>query len=189
MKHGLTVKRNNVSKLLDGLATLTAQDVLVGVPREEAERKGEVAMSNAALAYIHDTGAPEAHIPARPFMRPGIKRALPKLAAIFKQAGQAALAGGGAGAVEAQLNRAGLVAQAEIRATINEGIPPPLKPATVAARRRGRGTKSQRKGERAYLARVAAGESPAAAQSATGIKPLLDTGQLRNSINYVVRKK
>lgn len=66
---------------------------------------------------------------------------------------------GNAGGVQRALNVAGLTAQSSIRAKINSGIEPALSPRTLAARGR------------------------------KGTKPLIDTGQLRNSINYVVRKK
>ena len=90
--------------------------------------------------------------------------------------------------VNASLNRAGLAAQNAIRGVITEGIPPPLKPETIKNRARARGTKSMRKGEKEYMKRIAEGATPAEAQASVGITPLVNTGQLRNSITYVVKK-
>ena len=108
-----------------------------------------------------------ANIPARPFMRPGIMEVKDFIAKELEKGARGAM-NGDAGAVDIALNRAGLKAQASIRGKINEGIAPELAPSTLAARR-------------ARRARRARGR--------TGTKPLVDTGQLRNSINYVVRKK
>ena len=139
-------------------------DVLVGVPSDKAQRKAEETnepMNNATIAYIQDNGSAAANIPARPFMQPGIEAVKSKIAVSLQHGARGAL-NGEQEAVEKGLNIAGLAAQASIRGKINEGIPPPLSPRTIAARKsRGR----------------------------TGVKPLVDTGQLRNAINYVVRKK
>lgn len=61
---------------------------------------------------------------------------------------------------EQMLNRLGLKIQADIRGTIVAGINPPLSPITIELRKKKRGTAST--------------------------KPLVDTGQLLNSINYEV---
>lgn len=157
--------KNAVGKLLDNWPTFRASlgnltsDVLVGVPADKTTRKD--VMTNASLAYIHDQGSPAANIPARPFMRPGIMEVKDFIAKELEKGARGAMHGD-AGAVDIALNRAGLKAQASIRGKINEGIAPELAESTLAARR---------------------------ARGRTGTKPLVDTGQLRNSINYVVRKK
>ena len=162
------------------------KDVLVGVPQAKTARPDDP-INNATLAYIHDNGAPASNVPARPFMRPGITRATPAIRAEFKIAASAVLTGN-EGLVNASLNRAGLAAQNAIRAVITEGIPPPLKPETIAARKYGRKTASRRKGEKEYMKQIAEGATPAEAQASVGITPLVNTGQLRNSITYVVKK-
>ena len=73
----------------------------------------------------------------------------------------AALAGDKTG-IDQRLHAAGLVAETSVKNTINAGVEPALADSTIAAReRRGR----------------------------TGTVPLIDTGKLRNSIKYVVRRK
>ena len=158
-KNVLSTVKDNLPGLLEAFRGLEKREVLVGVPADNTDR--EETMTNATLAYIHDNGSPARNIPARPFMEPGIKSAKAKIAKQFGFAAKRFISGG-AEEASRDLNKVGLIAQAAIRAKINEGIGPELAKSTLAARRkRGR----------------------------TGTKPLVDTAQLRNSINYVVREK
>lgn len=172
--------------VLAGLRALTQQRVLVGIPESAAARNGDPE-NNAAIGYLMETGSPAQNLPARPFLVPGVKNAEKRTAAILKLAGVAALAGN-AGDVTKYLDMAGLAAASAVKAKIQAGPFTPLSPSTVAARAAARGTKSQRKSEITYAALIAIGETPGDAQAMTGIKPLINTGQLRNSITYVIRK-
>jgi hypothetical protein len=177
-----------VRQLQKRIKALAAQQVLVGVPQVKAPREddGEHGpMNNATLAYIHEHGSPAANIPARPFLVPGIKAVRLPVASELAKAARACIEGNAA-ATGVHLDRAGLIAQSSVRAKLSAGVPPPLQPETVARRHRGRGTRSMRGAERAYLNLIGEGASPAAAQEAAGIKPLVNTGQLRNAITYVV---
>lgn len=147
---------------MKSLHALTGRDVLVGIPSSATARKekGEP-MDNATLGYIHEFGAPRANIPARPFLIPGIENGKDAINKQLQAATVAALSGN-ADEVDRRLHAAGLTAQNYVRARINSGIPPALTDATLAARRR---------------------------RGRTGDKPLIDTGQLRNAITYVIRKK
>lgn len=158
MKSGVFVTKDRVKKVLGAIATLPQQDVLVGVPGDTSDRSGEI--TNAALAYIHDQGAPEANIPARPFMRPGIADAKDAIAEQFKRGGQSVLKGN-AGGMERALHAAGLTASSAVKKRITTGPFIPLAASTIAARRR---------------------------KGFSGTKPLIRTGQMRNAITYVVRK-
>ncbi len=161
MASTVSMIKNGLPALLDRLNGLTRKDVLVGVPQENDARKGtdEMVMNNATLAFIHDRGSPAANIPARPFMQPGITRVKNRLINEMHDAAATVLQGG---EDTVAFDNAGLIAQRSIRAVINDGPPPPLEDSTIAARKR-RGRLSE--------------------------KPLVDTGQLRNSITYVVRDK
>lgn len=157
----LDVLKDNLPKLLQALDTITKRSVYVGVPSDKDERQGPAGENNATLAYIHDHGAPAANVPARPFMRPGMKICQDRVSRVLGTAAKGAM-GQESDSVEKGLHKAGLLAQNAIKKVINDGIDPPLAESTVAARkRRGR----------------------------TGTKPLVDTGQLRNSISYVIRNK
>lgn len=170
IRDGLNIIADHMAKVTAGIDLLATTRVMVGVPEDEASRQ-DGAMTNAALAYIHDNGAPEANIPARPFMRPGIARAQADIANYHKAAGELVFHGKPEAARKA-LMAAGQAAVNSIRATISEGIPPPLAQATVDRRRiRSKGSKYRRK-----------------ATGPADVTPLVDTGQMRNAITYVIRK-
>lgn len=158
MKTGLTVLADNTHKLAEGLALLANLRVMVGIP-EGKDRKEEDSISNASLLYIHENGAPEVGIPARPTLRPGILNAQVEINRRLKMAGAAALAGKPA-SVRAQFNAAGQVGASAVKAMINSNVGPPLSPRTLAGRKR-RGVKRT--------------------------NTLVDTGQMRNAVTYVVR--
>jgi len=159
--------KNAAKKIIDRLPAMKTtlekmvkQAVYAGVPSDHSQRK-EAGKNNAALAYIHDNGAPEANIPARRFMRPGMNSIKGKVAKVLGGAAKAAM-DSNTDAIDQGLNKAGLLAQNSIRKVINDGVDPPLAESTLAARRR---------------------------RGRTGTKPLIDTAQLRNSISYVIRNK
>lgn len=186
---------DNLQELQMAISLLADVEVLVGVPEEKTERKDEEdqTLTNAALAYVHDNGAPEVNIPARPFMIPGINDAKPQLVkALISTARAAAKASQPkkgrtsstkpdvVTAVEKGMHVVGLIAQSAIKSKINEGIPPPLSERTLRARA-ARG----RKGATQELERRAKGEAP----STQLAKPLIDTAEMRNSVTYAIRKK
>jgi len=173
--------------LMQAINQMASNEVLVGFPEASTDRKpedpedGPKDLTNAALGYIHDNGAPEANIPARPFMVPGIENAKTKIVKIAKHMGQAVLtAKDPQGAIEQGLHMMGLTAQASIRNVINDGIDPPLADRTVRAR-----AAKGRKGAQQELDNRAKGLPPGKELA----KPLVDTGQLRNAVNYVIRNR
>lgn len=162
----VTHKKGQSYDIVKAIKQMAETRVLVGVPAAEVFRKpepGEPAtpINNAALAYIHEHGAPEANIPARPFMRPGVENARSEIIDRMRKIAQMASRGRPAEAMQQAFHALGLRVVASMKNKINEGVPPPLKPATIARR---------------------------LARGRTGTVPLIDTGQLRNSLSYVVRK-
>jgi len=179
----------NIKLLIDNLPSfkrnfkeLTSKEVFVGVPSGKANRKDSKEPNNAMLAYIHDNGSPARNIPARPFMKPGIERAQRDIEKAMEIGAKQCL-DGATETVDIALHRVGLIAQRSIRNRINEGISPPLAESTLKARIR---NKKAVKGALAELKRRAAGK---AASATVNAKPLIQTGQLRNSINYVIKDK
>lgn len=179
---GVEVKK---SKQLDftteAMHALVEREVLVGIPEDETERKNldgsDGPVTNASIAYIQDNGAPEKNIPARPFMQPGIEKAIDPIVRQLERGVNAALRDDVAG-VERCFEAAGIAAQRGIQNAIREGIPPPLSERTLK-QRAARG----RKGAVKELEARAAGEEPGI-EFAT---PLMDTGEMLQSIKYVVR--
>ena len=181
IKSGVKMTHDGMPALKEKLAALTKQQVLVGFPAGDPKsvRKEDPAITNASLAYIHDNGAPEANIPARPFMREGIRLAEKGITnGLWNTAKKVVQPEGTTADINAGLSVAGIRAVNGIRKRINEGIPPPLSDRTLAARA-ARG----RTGAMWELAWRAAG-APAGTDLA---KPLIDTGQLRNAVTFVIR--
>ena len=174
-----------IEQLLKSLRLLVDVEVLVGFPADTTQRESDVGepvgITNAALAYIHDNGAPEQNIPARPFMMPAMDESKVKaadklgqvLAAVITKDASPAL-------IEMGMHQVGLIVKLAIQNKINEGIPPPLADSTLQARaRRGR------KGAITEMANRKQGLPP----STLLAKPLIDTGQMRNAANYVIRSR
>jgi hypothetical protein len=150
---------------------LASRRLLIGIPQEKDARPGEP-IGNSSLGYVHEFGSPARNIPARPFLVPGVEAALPAITARLEQAARAALAGD-LSAVDSGLGEAGILGVRSVTRTIAAGIPPPLKPETVARRRvRTPGSSYRRK-----------------AATPADVVPLIDTGQLLRAITWVVRDK
>lgn len=154
------ITKDRVAEVIQAISKLAKKDVLVGIP-DSAPGRNDGPISNAAIGYIQETGSPANNIPARPFLIPGVKDAQKDIAARFGAGAKQALSGNGT-AAEASLHAAGLIGQNAARRKINNGPFEPLKESTLAARRR---------------------------RGRTGTRPLIDTGQLRNSLTYVIRDK
>lgn len=184
---GLRTITDNVAQVMRTVNELVRKDVLVGIPAGPAREDGEP-ITNAELGYLHEYGSPATNLPARPALIPGVADVQPQIADQFRAAAVAAL-NGNLAQVDVRLNRAGLIAVSSVKARISGNIAPALSPETIKNRFRARGTKSQRKNEKAYLDLVAGGSDPGDAQSAAGIIALVNTGEYRNSYTYVIRKK
>jgi hypothetical protein len=93
--------------------------------------------------------------------------------------------GGDADALRRGLDVIGLEATSAVKNRLTSGPWAPLADATLRARARRAvgGGVGIRKGARAELAARAAGAAP----SSQFAKPLIDTAQMRNAINYVIR--
>lgn len=135
--------------------------VLVGIPQEEASREGSSLINNATLLAINEFGSPLNNIPPRPVMKIGIKKAQGEIAEQFKFAAREALTQLSEAPLNIYYNRAGLIASNSVKKVINaqEGIKSPAE-STLKARK---------------------------SKKFKGTKALIVTGQLRNSITYVVK--
>lgn len=141
--------------------------VLVGVPEDNSARPEDPeagGINNATLMAIANFGSPQRNIPPWPIFAIGIRNAQDDIAAQYKAAAMLTLKQG-LSALDTYYNRAGQIAANSIKKVINdqEDVPDD-KPAaaTLAARRSRKPTPFK------------------------GTKYWLVTGQLRNSITYVV---
>lgn len=163
------------SKVVNDLIALTKKEVLVGVPEENDPRESGEPIGNAALAYIHDNGSPVAGIPARPFMEPGIKSVQDRINREFLAIAKAQLNHESEDVIEGRFEKIGLIAQNGIKKAMTEGEGfEPLARSTQLARLRKR--KAMRKWSAERREEVM-----------SSLRPLIDTGELRNSITYIVK--
>lgn len=161
----VTTTVDRTKAVLASIKALARSQVLVGVPSTTAEREPEpddpAPLTNAEVGYIQENGAPEINLPARPFLKPGVEDEKDAIAARYEKGAKAVLDGRVAN-IDSIHEQVGLQAQNAVRAKLTDGPFAPLKDSTLANRRR---------------------------RGRTGEKPLIDTGQLRNSITFVVRPK
>lgn len=162
----LTVTTDRVAELFKAVDDLVKSKVLVGIPDTGAERQPEegekgAPITNAQIGYLMEHGAPEICLPARATLVPGVEKAMDKIEPRLAKAAQCAINGDAAG-VEANLMAAGILGQSAVRAEITDGTFAPLAERTIKARlRRGK----------------------------TSDKPLIDSGQFRQSVTYVVVRR
>ncbi len=156
----IIVKTNLISELNKKMESLINKNVYVGIPESKGKRK-ESKVTNAQLGYIHEKGSPANNIPPRPFLVPGVEDAGERVSEIL---GSAAVNIKDNESIDIALNKAGLVASQTVKRHITQSIGiEGLKESTIKARDR---RKSRRR--------------------SGAMKPLIDTGQMLNSITYVV---
>lgn len=153
---------DRLDEILKSVHELARQSVMVGVPAATAQRD-DGPITNADLGYIHEFGAPAANIPARPFLAPGIASALPDVEKALHLAAGAAM-DDKPERIDPALHQAGLIAATGAKTRLNDGPHVPLAETTIHQRQ-----------NRRIAPRM-------------GTQPLIDTGALRNSITYVIRK-
>lgn len=173
------IKADRLAAVVKGIRSLVKKQVLVGIPDNTTDRDESGSMNNATLGYIHEFGSPAQNIPERPFLIPGIKDSDGRIEKQLQKATDAALSGKRS-QVDTYLEAAGIAGQNSVKRKINSGEFAPLSDATLRARA-ARG----RKGAKVELQSRAEGNGP----DNSNARPLIDTGQLRNAITYVVRGK
>lgn len=157
------MSRSGLETLHDGLPDLLRRMAAVAqrdvlVGIPSGEQRDD-GPTNAEIGYQNEFGSPANNIPARPHLIPGVAAVQDKAVARLTQAASAAATGRMSDA-ERHLHAAGLIAQNSVRRTLTTAAYRPLSERTLAERR---------------------------ARGRTGTKPLIDTGQYRNAITYVVR--
>ena len=182
------VVQDKTAKLRDALRALQRDVVLVGIPEGKSSRKKDgAAIGNAAIGYIQENGSGANNIPPRPFLVPGVRAVADKCAELLA-VGAGDMLDGGESAIRKAMNKAGLVAQASVKNTLVEGAGyEPLSPVTLQLRawkKEGVHISGKTVGWAAFL--VSKG---LASYEGVSTKPLVVTGQLLNSITYVIRKR
>lgn len=150
--------------LVKALDFMKKNEVLVGIPQSDTIRKvkdkDSESITNAELLFIHTNGSPINHIPARPVIEPAIEDSREALDKMLVKSLNLAIEGKRSQAI-VQLKRTGMKAQNICRAWFTNpknGWPENSPLVKLAKMRKG----------------------------STDPKPLIDTGELRKSITYVV---
>lgn len=156
----------DLSAFLSTIKRIAQKSVIVGVPGDIRHGGGEEnhPMTVSELAYVHEFGTNtglggHVPIPPRPFLNPGMTDAQDMCAAYLSTGFAAAIDARNPAIAEAALEEAGLHAVNRVKYQFTSNSWIELSDATLSARRR---------------------------RGRTGENPLLDTGQLRNSITYMV---
>jgi len=210
---------DSLAALRQKLAELAKKEVLVGIPEDKAQRENSDPINNAELLYIHTHGVrraamrkemqknidgglkySEAHslylrehgsplwqVPPRPVLEPAIESKKEEIAQHLAAASKAALDGNPRGA-KAALNDAGLLGAETAQGWFENpqnGWPPnaPKTDEKKLLKTRGKLGDDLR---RHYA-------DTGTLSDVTGLEgmtiPLVDTGQLRKAITYVIRDK
>lgn len=188
---GVKITRGNLEQVRRSLELLASVEILVGFPEDTTARDEDPnddpdsrGITNAALGYIHDNGSPEANIPARPFMVPAMQEAEKDVEKGLSGAMRQAMRGD-AHTMEQALIATGLKVKLAIQNKINEGIPPPLSDRTLQKRARRGKNSSIARAAQMELDRRGKGYDPLMVLA----KPLIETAQMRNAVNFVIRAK
>lgn len=127
----VTITKDMAAVVLQRVKDLTSQRVLVGIP-SAGDTRPDGKIGNAEIGYLMENGEPEHNVPARPWLLPGVEAVQDKTIAQLKKAGEAALVGDDPAA---GFIGAGSIAVSSVKQGIVDIIPPPLAPATLAARK------------------------------------------------------
>jgi hypothetical protein len=161
-------------ELNKAIERLARSVVMVGIAAGgKGDRRTDGAPPNHLLGFVHEFGSPSVGIPPRPFLVPGVSKNEPAITSKLKGAMKAALAGNGK-EMDVLLEQAGIVAVSGVKHEMSTAAYEPLKPATIKNRNRSRLTKSHREDE---------------VPGSLTIRPLINTGALRDSIDYYVVKR
>lgn len=152
------------------LKRLQKTAIYVGIAEgSKKDKRQDKAPDNHLLGFVHENGSPANNIPPRPFLVPGIEKSSQMIVSGLKRAMNAALKGDEKKCSEA-LERTAIQSASAVKEYMQTAEFAPLKPQTIAHRNRSRMTAGKRKNENLGI----------------NVKPLINTGQLRNAIDGVV---
>lgn len=156
---GVTVANDRTKELLESLSKLSKVDVLVGIPEEEGSREGGK-VTNAELAFIHSEGSPLKNIPARPFVEPAIEDSENKeMISVELNKAAASALDGNIEEMSKALVSAGMQGQNVVRDWFTNPKNEWIENSPLTIARKG------------------------------SDRPMIDTGELRKAVTFVIREK
>lgn len=158
--------KRGVTSLDYALKSIIKTKIYVGIPEggKGDKRDDQSPITNSALGFIHEFGAPSRNIPARPFLEPSIRQAREEISGMMKKAA-VRMIHGDVDAYDRILEGCALHCASVVKTYMTDADFQPLAKATIKAR--------------LYKH---PGDDP------DSMKPLLDTGSLRNAIEALVIK-
>lgn len=158
----IEVTKDGFKQMMEGLDWIEKSGVYIGIPEDESSREDED-ITNAELLFIHTNGSPINNVPARPVIEPALREDSERLSSMLGKAFVYALQGKFEFASE-QLKKTGMRGQNVTRAwfTNPKNNWPPNAPSVVRAKLK---------------------------KGSTNPRPLIDTGELRRSITYVIYER
>lgn len=151
--------------------------VVVGVfgPDNLADRG--LGVTNVMLASVHEFGTQDGRVPARKPLRTYVDEQEQQLRRLIRVLTEQYLAG--KLAHDAALGQLGAKVTGGVQSRIAKGLPPPLAPSTLAARRPPDPSHGPRRDSSGRFSR----------EGSAGTTPLIDTGQLRAAYGWEVRRR
>ncbi len=153
--------KDGVPRLIAGMEAMAKNAILVGIPSGSAKNhRDDSTAENSEIGFWMEFGAPEANIPPRPFLIPGVNSVLPEIQKRLSR-GAKRLLTDPSFSPEVLFQSVGLLAQQGVQRYMTDSHFAPLADSTLAARK---------------------------SRGFEGEKPLIETGSLRASITFVVEK-
>lgn len=158
----IEVTYDGFKQMMEGLDWIEKSGVYIGIPEDESSREDED-ITNAELLFIHTNGSLINNVPARPVIEPALREDSERLSSMLGKAFVYALQGKFEFAFE-QLEKTGMRGQKVARAwfTNPKNNWPPNAPSVVRAKLK---------------------------KGSTNPRPLIDTGELKRSITYVINER
>lgn len=177
--YSVTIDVDKTRAINSAMKRLGKMAVYIGIPTDsDGDKRMKGPIRNSELGYIHEFGSETAGIPPRPFLKPGVESAKGELKKQLQAAAKAALQEDDAG-MTAHLKEAAQKGEMAVKDYLTNADFEPIKVRTAANRWRDRKTADLRKGE---IAAIASG-------STNGLKPLINTGQLRDAVTGIVEEE
>jgi hypothetical protein len=174
----LSTSGQGAAPIKDAFGTLSATEVLVGIPEANSPRKGG-RITNAQLLFIHSNGSPIKGIPKRMVIEPAVENppTAERINTKLQGAATAALDGDNAKMLT-EMDLAGTIGESASKAWFTDPANgwPPNKPATIRHKLRKLETR------RRVNAILAIGTDLEEEINTT----LIDTSQMRRAITHVV---
>lgn len=168
----------DLEKFKQSLRRLAETEILVGVPATNASRPDAGGITNAAIGYIAEFGAPERNIPARPWLMPVIRDEQDKIGSDLGKVANLVLRGSPPAVIDRGLHAVGIRVVADIKGRITTGLEPPLADSTLYSR--------ASRGDEGAAWELAWRRTGVADLNGQLAKPYILTGNFLKSITYVL---